>query len=131
MHLAKRRIADHFRKRNRQVPNEVLPVSDDSGRDSLEQIPDPAGSAIDAVWEEEWRNNLLTAALDVAKEQVNPKQFQIFHCRGVKGWPVAQVVKALDIKGGQIYLAKHRVGGVLNREQQRLEKELEQGVPQK
>lgn len=131
VHLTKCRIADHLRKRARQLPAEAMSGGhngDDTPTDLLERIPDPAGPALDAVWDEEWRNNLLATALDAVKEEVSPQQFQIFHSHVVKGWPVKQVTQAFGVNVGQVYLAKHRVGTAVNKAMQRLEKESEQGA---
>lgn len=134
VHLTKCRVADHIRKRARQLPEAPLPNGHNgvaAGVDLLDQLPDPAGPSLDAMWEEEWQDNLIAAALDAAKENISPKQFQIFHCHVVKGWPVKQVAEALGVNAGQIYLAKHRVGTVVNKEMIRLEKESEQGTPRR
>ncbi len=132
VHLTKCRIADHLRKRARRVPTQPLLNGNGDGSgdgdDLLNQIPDPASQTLDTIWEEEWRNNLLAAALDAAKEKVSPEQFQIFHSHVVKGWPVKQVTKALGANAGQVYLAKHRVGAAVNRELIRLEKESARGI---
>lgn len=136
VYLTKCRIADHLRKRARQPSAEPLlgghngHNGDDTPIDPLGQIADPSGLVLDGVWDQEWRNNLLAAALDAAKEKVTAQQFQIFHSYVVKGWPVKQVAQALGVNAGQVYLAKHRVGAVVNKEMVRLEKESEQGTPQ-
>jgi hypothetical protein len=42
----------------------------------LDAIPDPAVSALETMWEEEWEKNLMDAAIANVKREVNPKQFR-------------------------------------------------------
>jgi len=42
------------------------------------RVADPASLELDAVWDEEWRKNLVDVAIERVKHQVAPKQFQIF-----------------------------------------------------
>ena len=44
----------------------------------IDKIPDEGKNNFDQVWEREWQNNLLQAALERVKAKVSPKQFQIF-----------------------------------------------------
>jgi hypothetical protein len=76
------------------------------------------------VWDAEWAKNLTDRALDRVKGKVSPKQFQIFDCYVVKSWTAMKVVKELDVSIAQVYLAKHRVGGLLRKEIQGLEDQL-------
>lgn len=43
----------------------------------IDKIPDEGKNNFDQVWEREWQNNLLQAALERVKAKVSPKQFQI------------------------------------------------------
>jgi RNA polymerase sigma-70 factor (ECF subfamily) len=49
----------------------------------------------------------------------------VFSFSVLKGWPVAEVKRALDVSAAQVYLARHRVGALLKKELQRLERSLE------
>ena len=118
------RISDQFRKR--------MPVararrhSGESARRTatIDRIPDPAGIPLESIWDEEWQRNLLGMALAKVKQETNPRHYQIFDCYVMKGWSVAKVVETLGISAGQVYLAKHRVGKVLRREMEHLQREL-------
>ena len=57
----------------------------------------------DAVWEEEWQRQLLEKALKLLKQQVEPKQFQIFDCYVFKEWPVKEVAETFHVTANQIY----------------------------
>jgi len=49
--------------------------------------PIRAGFDLEAIWDEEWEKNLLTAALERIKRQVDPEQFQIFDLYCLEQWP--------------------------------------------
>ena len=119
-----RRIND-LRRRQYREPEFVTPPELATGRtDTLERQPDPATNELESLWESEWEKNLLAAALARVRRQVDPKQFQIFDCHVLKEWPVAEVTRALGISAGQVYLAKHRVGLLVQREVNRLRDQL-------
>ena len=44
----------------------------------------------------------------------------MFELYVVQGWPVREVARLLNASAGQVYLAKHRVGGLLKKEVRRL-----------
>jgi len=50
----------------------------------------------------EWRMNLVDAAIERVKNQVAPKQFQIFHLSVLKDLPVREVTKLLKVKAAQV-----------------------------
>ena len=119
LYLTRKRIALHYRKRERDRGGkgaEPLPSASE-----LEQIPDPAGVDIEAIWNEEWETSIADAALARVKEQVNPKQFQIFNFYVLKQWPVAEVAKTLGVSVAQVYLAKHRIASLVQKEVKRLQ----------
>ena len=119
LYLTRKRIALHYRKRERDRGGkgaEPLPSASE-----LERIPDPAGVDIEAIWNEEWETSIADAALARVKEQVNPKQFQIFNFYVLKQWPVAEVAKTLGVSVAQVYLAKHRIASLVQKEVKRLQ----------
>jgi DNA-directed RNA polymerase specialized sigma24 family protein len=87
----------------------------------LEQIPDPAGFDLEFIWDEEWEKNLLAAALERVKRQVDPEQFQIFDLYCLEQWPAQKVAGTLGVGVGRVYLAKHRIGRLLKKEIKMLE----------
>ena len=62
--VTRRRIADRFRRRSRQVATVDLPATNDTSTEPMNKIPDPASLEPDAKWDEEWERNLLRAALE-------------------------------------------------------------------
>lgn len=58
----------------------------------------------------------MKAALERVKMKVSPLQFQIFDYNVLRGMSATEVRKRLGVSIAQVYLAKHRVGGVLKKE---------------
>ncbi len=104
------RIEDQRRKREGLVR---LPSEPPMG---IESIPDPTGCALETIWNQEWEQNLMDAALGRVKRRVDPKQYQIFDLYVLKGWPVGKISQSLGVGPTKIYLAKHRVTNVLKKE---------------
>ncbi len=67
---------------------------------------------------------MFEAAVDRVKRRVKEEQFQMFDLYVVKKWPVEKIAGTLGVSSGQVYLAKHRIGGLIKKEVQRLEKNL-------
>jgi RNA polymerase sigma-70 factor (ECF subfamily) len=118
--LTRWRINDQLRKRTplRVVENvdlltELHPVA---------QIPDPAGSELDAIWEEEWKTNLLDAAMERVKRRVREEQYQIFDLYVLRRWKAREVAEALGVSMGRVYLAKHRVASEVKNAVRELQK---------
>jgi RNA polymerase sigma-70 factor (ECF subfamily) len=89
---------------------------------TIERVPDSAGVDLDALWEKEWQENLLAAAIARVKKKIDPKQFQIFDCYVRKEWPAKKVAAQLGVSIGQVYLARHRVSALLKKEVKALER---------
>ena len=106
------------------LKRELQPPETKTAADSpvvLEEIPDPAGFALEALWEAEWRQHLLAAAIARVKRQVSPSQYQMFDLYVNQRMPVADVASALGVNAAQVYLAKHRIGALLKKEVKKLE----------
>ena len=121
LQLSRRRIADQFRKRPRETAFPRPPSDQATHTAATARIPDPASLDLDAVWEAGWQQNLLSAALERVKREVNPLQYQLFELYALKEWPVAQVSHALGASAAQVYLAKARITKLVAREVRRLE----------
>ena len=112
------RIADQLRKR---LPTTHRKSQDDRKTKTVERIADPAEPVLDSVWEAEWQQNLMAAALQRVKHRVSARHFQVFDLYASKGWPVQKVARTLGISTAQVYLVKHRLTGLLRTEVRRLE----------
>jgi RNA polymerase sigma factor (sigma-70 family) len=121
LQTTKWRIQDQFRKRQREAAV-MIPVKDGSDAGiGIDAIPDPGG--IDRVWDDEWQNNLLEAAVQRVKGKVKPKQYQIFDLYVLKKWPVSKVTVTLGVNIGQVYMARHRVTALIKKEVKALEEQ--------
>jgi DNA-directed RNA polymerase specialized sigma24 family protein len=99
------KVADQFRKRqavpppNRSAGPPTAPREagalfngDATARtDTVERVPDPNGFVLEDVWEGEWRENLLRAALDQVKRRANPAHYEIYHLHVVQDCPPKQL----------------------------------------
>ena len=110
LHLTRKRIADQFRKRPAEVRLVNSPGLETKRTGTAENAPDPVEPALNVIWDEEWENHLMTAALEKLRRQAKPKQFQIYYLHVVRKLSTAEVSSALGVNIGQIYLAKHRLG---------------------
>lgn len=119
------RITNQFKKRGNRAAADA------------EREPTPADAEIapaggnlaappelERLWEAEWEQNLLRAALDRVRAQVNPKHLQIFDLHVLKQKPVKEVREFLGVSSAEVYLAKHRVGKLLKKETVRLRQRL-------
>ena len=127
--ITRRRIVDHFRRRTKLKKQPFSSTDDTSRTDTAESVPDPAGLELDAVWDEEWRKNLVDGAIERVKQQVTPKQFQIFDLSVLKSLPVREVTKLLKVNAAQVYLARHRVSALVKKEVTSLEARAEKPGP--
>src|SRR5439155_7183482 len=123
------KVADQFRKRDKvaltpplshpmgesvQRSNRIGDREDDTARTStVERVPDPGSLALDAIWEGEWRQNLLRAALERVKQTVNPAHYEMYHLHVVQGLTPHETARALSVSAAAVYLAKHRIGRLM------------------
>lgn len=115
------RIADEFRKRNRQRTTPT-PSTDDSRTDlDLDQFPDATVEKLQASWDAEWRENQVARALERVKTQVSERQFQMFMLFAVQGWAMAEITRTLRVNRAQVYMAKLRVTKLVRAELARME----------
>ena len=94
LHTTRWRILDHLRKRKPDAAAQPGPLHDP---EAIEQIPGPESAHIEAVWDAEWQRNLMDAAVQRVKRQVNPKHYQVFELYVLKAWPAGKVAKTLGV----------------------------------
>ncbi|HYG33431.1 MAG TPA: sigma-70 family RNA polymerase sigma factor [Clostridia bacterium] len=119
MRLTTWRIAGQFRKR---LPVQTVDRQTDTGTSigSVDKFEDVADPALEALWDREWEENILEAAVQKAKRQVDPKLYQAFDLYVHHQWPASKVATDLKISRAKVYLAKHFVGKILKKEVARL-----------
>lgn len=130
MNITRWRIADQFRKKQRNpaagFQSGGTPDGDGGYRDTatIERLEGEDGEdVLEKMWENEWMANLSEVAIERVKKLVSPKQFQIFHAYVIKDWDPSRVKSELGVSTSQVYLAKHRVGGLIKKEIESLKKE--------
>lgn len=114
MQVIRHRIARQFDRRKRQAALRSFP--DETSRTPvLERLPDQ-NDRLEALWEEEWEKNLMDAALARVKRRVPMEQYQIFDFYVLKKWPALKVARNLGVTVGHVYVAKHRISRLLQKE---------------
>jgi RNA polymerase sigma-70 factor (ECF subfamily) len=108
--VARRRIADLFRRRARQERNLA------GAAPEWEQLPDPASDPLNPVWEDEWRQHELQCALERVKQKVSPGQWQMFDLAVLQDWPTDRICSLLGVNRAQIYMARMRLNRLLKLE---------------
>ena len=122
--LTRRRIIDHLRKRQYQSHGQQHRREETLSTSIAESQPDPAAVDLEGMWDEEWHKHVMEAALDKAKRQVSPAQFQMFYFHIVKDMPAKEVAESLQVKLAEVYFAKYKVGRLVQKEIKTLEKKM-------
>ena len=125
LHTTRWKINDQLRKRQRE--DAMLQrrfATTREGTATIERIADPAPAGLEELWDNEWEKNIVSLAIQRVKQEVKPRQYQIFDLYVVKKWPIAKVTATLDVNAGQVYLAKHRVGSLIKKEVRNLQAQL-------
>jgi len=125
LNLTRWRIADQLRKRPALPPQAGRTrVLDDTP--AIERIPDQSVDVLTGIWESEWRQSLLEAAVARLRRRTKPKQFQMFELYGLRNWPGSKVAKELGVRLGQVYLVNHRLRKMLQHEMAVLEQQMQE-----
>jgi RNA polymerase sigma factor (sigma-70 family) len=119
MQVTRSRISNQFRRNKRH--RLVQPLPDSDGTALIEEIPDPAGNQVEALWDGEWQQNLMDAAIQRIKQRVDAEQFQIFDFYVLRQWPVGRVAETFGVSVGKVYLVKHRISKLIRKEVEQLE----------
>lgn len=115
------RVKDHLR-RNAKHRASALPNDEDSRTPAMERVADPDTVDRDAVWNADWEKNLMEAAIEKVKRKVKPKQYQLFDCFVLKGWPMREITRRLHVSMGQVYFARVKISSLVQREFRELER---------
>jgi RNA polymerase sigma-70 factor (ECF subfamily) len=123
--LTRWRIADQLRKRTAAAAG--LNPGGDPARSPVGSANEPEDENAVADWDREWQGNLLKAAMDRVKGRVNEEQYQLFDFCVIKEWPVTRITTMLGVSPARVYLARHRISRLIEKEVRRLEREWERG----
>jgi RNA polymerase sigma factor (sigma-70 family) len=125
LNLSRWRVTEQLRKRLPPTPR-AKPSDDATARTAtLDRLPDPASTDLERIWDKEWREALLDRALLRVKKQVTARQWQVYDAYVLKQWPALEVARNLQVSIARVYVAKHRIGGMITKELRRLQKEAE------
>ena len=120
------RIINQFKKRRPDQVARAHRAHDDTRQTAtLDRMPGPDGGDLDSLWDAEWRDHLVEAALQRLKRRVKPKHFQLFFLHTIKGQSVLDVAKSMGVSAAQVYLVKHRLARQFKRETELLLQEME------
>ncbi len=129
LNLASWRVKNQYAKRRRWDDHrQQKPVDEDREPGSVSDtdfLGLASPDALSALWDAEWREKLLAAALDKVRNDLSSTQFQIFDLNVLKDWPAGEVAKSLGVSMASVYLAKHRVAKAVRQEIQRIERQAE------
>ena len=113
------RISDQFRKRAPEGDAGASWPKDETGTAEVERVADPTAS-VETLWDEAWERNLVEAAVERVKGQVEPKEFQMFDLHVRREWPVRQVAEKLRTTQAHVYYAKYKVARLIRKETKEL-----------
>lgn len=119
--VTQNRVRSFLRKEKKWHERQRSAASEVTELENGDQAPDEGELVIEKVWEEEWQKNLLNQAMHRTKQKVSPLQFQIFDLYVIKELPVSDVMRMLKVNRPRVYLAKHRIGRLIQKELQVLE----------
>jgi RNA polymerase sigma-70 factor (ECF subfamily) len=127
MHVTRCRIIDHLRK-NPAAKYSFVPIETDTKTgEKLEAGPQPVqpGCAseqeFENLWDEEWKKNLVDAAMERVKRKVTPEHYQIFYLHSVKGMLGRDIAELFGASLAKVYVIRHRVARLIKQEVRSLE----------
>ena len=123
--LTQWRITDYLRKKQYQSHGKRMPKEEPMSTSLVDRLEDPAGREIEKAWDEEWKNNLLEAAMASVKQRVSPRHYQIFYFHACRKLPAKQVAERLGVKLSEVYLAGYKVSALVRREVRALERRID------
>ena len=132
MQLTRWRIADQFRKRQTMPsPNttasagiwKVAQHSEETDSTAtVERLADPAGVALEGLWQEEWEKQLMAAAFERVKRQVSPRQYQMFDLHVLQKLSARETARTVQASLASVYMAKYRIATLVKKEVNRLQR---------
>jgi RNA polymerase sigma factor (sigma-70 family) len=110
--VARNKLADHFRKRERQRRITVEGFQGEQASEALAEVADEKVLAPDQEWDLMWEANLRRAALEQVKNRVKPMTMRLYLHHVVDGNTVEATVRFFgdsQVSPEAVHLAKHRV----------------------
>ena len=123
LNMARWRITDQLRKRGPQIQHRH-DSADNTRTPTVERVPDANSLDLNAIWEADWENTLLEAAMKNVRPKLDPQKYQLFDFYVNKDWSPEKVAQTFNVTVNQVYLAKSRITEMLKEEVRRLEQEV-------
>ena len=120
------RIQDQVRKRHPEDSSIHRKSGETERTGTIERLPGPEDEQQNELWEEEWKRDIVDRALEKLKCQVEGKQLQIFDLYVLQQWPARKVAGSLGVSLARVYVTKHRLSALLEKEIKRLRARNEQ-----
>lgn len=121
--LTRWRIQDQFRRRSRDPILDSAEPYEDAGKADSTYMRDIQEADFRTLWEEEWRENVLAVAIDRVKKVADPRHYQAFELYVLRNMSASVVQERLRIGRGLLYVYKHRISKMIQREIKALERE--------
>jgi RNA polymerase sigma factor (sigma-70 family) len=122
LNLTRWRVNDKFRGRARN-PKAPHGGNSDDRTSTVERIPDPQRAG--ELWDQEWKDKLLEAAMDRLSRRAQVKHFQVFDLHLRHQWTVLRLSRELGVNAASIYLINHRLAKQLRQEVAKLKATLD------
>ncbi|MBM3887782.1 MAG: sigma-70 family RNA polymerase sigma factor [Verrucomicrobia bacterium] len=126
--IIRSRIVDRFRKRLPARQPRSRTASGGTRTSTIGRIPDPAAVDFFTVYDMAWREYVRETALGLLRQELSPKQYQLFDLYVNQERPVPEIIATLGVNRAQIYMARLRGLRVLKKATKRLEMQLESGA---
>ncbi len=116
--ITRNKLARYLRRRYAQA----VGSGDSNAQARLAEEPSPEPDA-EALWEEEYRQQLFHVAAERIRDRFAPATWQAFWQTAVEGKSAADVGRELGMSVGAVYVARSRVLARLTQEVQQLQQE--------
>lgn len=118
LQLTRWRIVDQVRKRSPAANQGKASWPTIADQEDV-QFGEPQGilpgGDLEKIWNEEWEDHVIKAALEKVKQQVSSRKFQVFYMHVIKEIPAAETARLLRVSTPLVYLTKHRVKPLFER----------------
>jgi len=113
--ITRRRVADQLRKRYVRHEQDRVDAAMTSVQAEIEAESEQT-PLLDKMWDEQWREHLMDAAMSRVKRSVRADHYQLFELTVLKGCPLGEVAGSLGISVPMAYVIRHRIGRMLKKE---------------
>lgn len=117
------KVIEQLRRRGPLVREVTLSHEEATSVNPVAALPDPVSLVPDRVWEDEWRENLYVAARTKVTSRLDPEKSQIFDFNVTQGRKAEEVAEIFNVPVERVYMIKHRVAELIEKEVRRLEQE--------